>query len=253
MPDTTTTSSRDANARQAAHPAPDQRVLHARSLHKHYRMGGQDLHILRGVDLDVQPGQWIAILGSSGSGKSTLLHLLGLLDRPDDGTLILAGRNASAMSSGQRDRCRFALTGFVFQFYHLLPELNALENVVVAAMVGRSIFDWPSLRAQTRQRAAQLLADLGLGDRLNHRPNRLSGGERQRVAIARAMINQPQLLLADEPTGNLDENTGRQIMQVFEQLHARGQTIIMVTHDQAVAAAADRRLTLHEGQLHEST
>jgi len=225
-------------------------LLHARDLHKHYHMGDEDLHVLRGVDLELTRGQWLAILGASGSGKSTLLHLLGGLDRPDDGTVHYDGRDIFRLRGGKLDRYRSAHVGFVFQFYHLLPELTALENVLIGAMVGCSILDWPTLRRARRARAKDLLAQLGLTERLRHRPNKLSGGERQRVAIARALINEPDVLLADEPTGNLDADTGKQILDVFRKLHGAGQTIVMVTHDTAIAAAADRTLRLQAGRLH---
>ena len=224
-------------------------LLSCTSLHKHYRMGEENLHVLRGVDLSVAQGEWLAILGASGSGKSTLLHLLGGLDRPEQGNVIFQGRNVFALRGRSLDRYRSQHVGFVFQFYHLLPEFTALENVLIASMISHSVLSWPGAKRDLRQRAIQLLETLGLGARLKHRPNRLSGGERQRVAIARALINKPALLLTDEPTGNLDANTGRQILDVFKQLHAQGQTIVMVTHDATVAAAADRRLTLVQGQL----
>ncbi len=224
-------------------------LLKARDLHKTYRMGGQPLHVLRGVDLTVAGGEWLAVLGASGSGKSTLLHLLGGLDRPEEGDVAYHGENIFDYGNGKLDRYRNTQVGFVFQFYHLLPEFTALENVVMAAQISSSLLSWPGRRKAARQRAGELLASLGLGDRLRHRPNKLSGGERQRVAIARALINQPALLLADEPTGNLDADTGRQILEVFAGLHRQGQTIVMVTHDERIAAAADRRLRLEKGRL----
>jgi lipoprotein-releasing system ATP-binding protein len=224
-------------------------ILQARALHKHYRSGPQDLHILRGVGMEVRHGEWVAVLGASGSGKSTLLHLMGGLDRPNQGQVLYRGQNVFAMPGAAIDRYRNTQVGFVFQFYHLLPELTALENVVIGSMIRGSVLGWRKLRQPSRQRATALLGRLGLGERLTHRPAQLSGGERQRVAIARALVNDPAVLLADEPTGNLDENTGGQILEVFRELHAGGQTIVMVTHDSRVAAAADRRLVLEHGQL----
>ena len=224
-------------------------LLTASGLHKHYRMGPQDLHVLRGVELEVQKGQWVAVLGASGSGKSTLLHLLGGLDRPSQGQVTFAGCSVFNFRGRQLDRYRNRDVGFVFQFYHLLPELTALENVVIGAMVSRGVFAWPGVRSAVRARAGDLLNSLGLSERLQHRPSKLSGGERQRVAIARALVNQPAVLLADEPTGNLDADTGRQILDVFRNLHEAGQTIVMVTHDQRVADAADRSVTLERGRL----
>ncbi|MEX0775588.1 MAG: ABC transporter ATP-binding protein [Phycisphaeraceae bacterium] len=231
---------------------PQSEILSARGLHKHYRMGDEDLHVLRGIELTVKHGEWLAVLGASGSGKSTMLHLLGGLDRPDqasEGQVLFGGRNIFQLGNGELDRYRNRDVGFVFQFYHLLPEFTALENVMMAAMIGRPAWRWFGVRAAVRQRAEELLKRLGLGERLRHRPNRLSGGERQRVAIARALVNQPALLLADEPTGNLDAETGRQILDVFGDLHQRGQTIVMVTHDERIAAAADRRLRLEAGRM----
>ncbi len=226
-------------------------LLVARGLHKHYKMGGEDLHVLRGVEVSLRTGQWLAILGASGSGKSTLLHLLGGLDKPDEGSVLFEGRDVFRARSGELDNYRSRRVGFVFQFYHLLPELSALENTVIAAMVRTSVLAWPSQRRAARERATKLLTRLGLGHRLRHRPNALSGGERQRVAIARALINEPAILLADEPTGNLDANTGSQILDVFRDLHHGGQTIVMVTHDPRIAAAADHRVALEMGRLKE--
>jgi lipoprotein-releasing system ATP-binding protein len=224
-------------------------ILHVTNLHKRYRMGGESLHVLRGVDLDVREGEWLAILGASGSGKSTLLHLIGGLDHPDEGAVSYRGLDVFKAGASRVDRYRNRDVGFVFQFYHLLPELSALENVMVSAMIGSGVASWPSRRAAVRQRATQLLEGVGLGERMRHRPAKLSGGERQRVAIARALMNEPALLLADEPTGNLDADTGGQILNVLRDIHARGQTVIMVTHDERIAAAADRQVRLDRGQL----
>ncbi len=224
-------------------------LLDAANLHKHYRLGGQDLHVLRGVDMAVHEGQWLAILGASGSGKSTLLHLLGGLDRPDEGSVHFRGEQVFRYRGAALDRYRSQHVGFVFQFYHLLPELTALENVLLGAMVRRSILGWLGTRRAAKQRARTLLERVGLGERLRHRPAKLSGGERQRVAVARALINEPAVLLADEPTGNLDADTGRGLINLFAELHDQGQTIVMVTHDRSVAEAADDQVTLERGQL----
>lgn len=228
---------------------PSQDVLVAEGVHKHYKIGGQDLHVLRGVGLTVSAGRWAAILGSSGSGKSTFLHLLGGLDRPDSGRVTFRGDDVFGNGARKIDQYRGTHVGFVFQFYHLLPELTALENALLPAMVRRSVVGWLGARSEQKRRAKELLGRLGLGDRLKHRPAKLSGGERQRVAIARALINQPEVLLADEPTGNLDAETGAKILDVFRELHREGQTIVMVTHDERVAAAADVRWTLDSGRL----
>lgn len=227
-------------------------MLDARGLHKQYRLGGEKLHVLRGVDMLVCRGEWLAILGRSGSGKSTLLHLLGGLDRPDEGEVFFNQDNLFELSSGRIDRYRNRHVGFVFQAYHLMPELNALENVLLGAMIGANLFTWPARRRKVRQRAVELLERVGLADRMKHRPSKLSGGERQRVAIARAMINEPDLLLTDEPTGNLDAVTGQSILDLFKGLHDQGQTIITVTHDARVAAMATRELTLTRGVIEEN-
>ena len=198
------------------------------------------------------PGEFLAIEGRSGSGKSTLLHLLGALDEPDAGSIRVQGRDLMEMGGKERSRVRNRACGFVFQFYHLLPELNVLENTLLAAMVQYSWIGFRSNRRELKSRAADLLSRLGLGHRLSHRPNQLSGGERQRVAIARALMNNPPLLLADEPTGNLDFDTGREIMAVLEGLHRdHGQTVVMVTHDRTLARTADRSMVLVEGKLDE--
>ncbi len=224
-------------------------LLSCSDLHKHYRMGGESLHILRGVNMHVNMGEWVAVIGASGSGKSTLLHILGGLDRPDEGSVHFSGNDVFGQSSGAIDRYRNRSVGFVFQFYHLLPEFGALDNVLMNAMVSRSALGWMSERSALRERAAGLLQQMGLGERLKHRPSKLSGGERQRVAIARALINQPAVLLADEPTGNLDADTGKQILELLTSLQTQGQTIVMVTHDPQVAALANRQLRLVSGRL----
>ncbi|MGH7179399.1 MAG: ABC transporter ATP-binding protein, partial [Tepidisphaeraceae bacterium] len=188
--------------------------------------------------------------GRSGSGKSTLLHLLGALDEPNAGSILYNGADIAQMGAGARSKLRNTHFGFVFQFYHLLPELNVLENTMLSAMIEHSWVTFRSRRAEFRKRAGEVLSRLGLEHRLRHRPAQLSGGERQRVAIARALMNNPRVLFADEPTGNLDAETGRQIMGVLEQLHRQnGQTIVMVTHDRSLAHQADRVLVLKDGKL----
>ncbi|MBI4579643.1 MAG: ABC transporter ATP-binding protein [Planctomycetes bacterium] len=224
-------------------------ILQAAGLHKSYVMGRTTLDVLKGVSLGVHRGEFVAIMGSSGCGKSTLLHLLGALDVPDRGTVKFDGTDVFGGSNAQRDRLRNRTFGFVFQFYHLLPELNVLENTLIPCMVGHSVAGWLGRRADLRRHATDLLGRLGLGDRLRHRPNELSGGERQRVAIARALANRPQVLLADEPTGNLDAATGCEIMGVLTELNRAGQTVVMVTHDPQVAASAHRIVTLSDGRI----
>ncbi len=225
-------------------------AIHVRGLHKSYRMGRTDLHVLRGVSFEAREGEFVAIVGASGSGKSTLLHLVGLLDRPDKGRLALSGIDAGTLSASRRNRIRCRDIGFVFQFYHLLPELNVRENVLLPAKVDASAVGWVRRRRSVCGHAGELLEHLGLSERLKHRPNELSGGERQRVAIARALINRPKLLLADEPTGNLDSKTGGQIMDVLKRFHEElSQTVLMVTHDQSLTDLADRVLHLRDGRM----
>ncbi|NQU76796.1 MAG: ABC transporter ATP-binding protein [Planctomycetes bacterium] len=225
-------------------------MIDVANVHKSYRMGRTDLHVLRGVRLTVRRGEFLAVAGASGSGKSTLLHVIGLLDRPDKGTLHINGESADDLSASARARMRRYDIGFVFQFYHLLGELNVLDNVQIAQMTGTGVFRWPGRARQARRDALKLLEMLGLGDRLKHRPKDLSGGERQRVAIARALINRPKVLLADEPTGNLDSATGGEILSVLKHFNTKdGQTLVLVTHDQRLAENADRIVRLTDGKL----
>jgi lipoprotein-releasing system ATP-binding protein len=213
-------------------------------------MGDSVIDVLKQCDLAVRRGEFIAIEGRSGSGKSTLLHILGALDEPNGGAIDYDGRDIAKMSGAERSHLRNTDFGFVFQFYHLLPELNVIENTLLAAMIQYSWMGFRSNRGALRARATEVLDQLGMAHRLRHRPNQLSGGERQRVAIARALMNSPKVLFADEPTGNLDADTGRQIMGVLEKLHQeRGQTIVMVTHDRTLAREADRVLVLKGGRL----
>jgi ABC-type lipoprotein export system ATPase subunit len=228
----------------------DAPAIEVSGLHKSYRLGREDLHVLRGVSLKVSRGEFLCVVGASGSGKSTLLHLAGLLDRPDKGTVTLEGVDAAGLPAHRRNRVRCRDVGFVFQFYHLLPELNVLENVLLPAKVDASIAGWLSRRSPARKRALEIVERLGLKERLRHRPRELSGGERQRVAIARALINDPKVLLADEPTGNLDSKTGRQILDVLKEYNRQAsQTILMVTHDLSLAEQADRVVHLRDGRL----
>ncbi len=234
---------------QAA-PKPAGVILKAFNLGKSFRMGDAVVHVLRKVELTVTSGEFIAIEGRSGSGKSTLLHLLGALDTADTGDVEFDGERISSLGATARSRLRNTQFGFVFQFYHLLPELNVLENTLLGPMIELSWSGFHQKKVALRDRARQLLTDLGLADRLKHRPAHLSGGERQRVAIARALMNHPRILFADEPTGNLDTETGQQIMDLLERLHRQsGQTVIMVTHDRTLARKADRVLLLKDGRL----
>jgi ABC-type lipoprotein export system ATPase subunit len=235
---------------RASPPAECDVILQAENITKTYQFGKElPLDVLKGVSLSVRRGERVAIIGSSGSGKSTLLHVLGALDEPTSGRVICDSHDLTAMSSGQRDRWRCLFFGFVFQFYHLLPDLNVVENVLFPQMIRYSTWSWLTRARTARAQCVALLEQVGLGHRLKHRPHQLSGGERQRVAVARALANQPAVLLADEPTGNLDKKTGLEVLRVFQQLHERGQTIVVVTHDPDVAAAADRVLKLEDGTL----
>ncbi len=220
-------------------------ILEGRDLQKTYRLGNVDVPVLKGASINIKDGEWVAVLGSSGSGKSTLLHLLGDLDRPDEnkGSVHYKGEDLKSFSHGRRNAYRNRDVGFVFQFYHLLPELTVLENATLPGFVA-----WQGSRQVTGDGMERLEA-FGLGHRLNHRPRELSGGERQRVAIARALINRPSVLLADEPTGNLDEQTGEQILDLLAAEHQRGLAIVMVTHDHSIADRADRVVELHQGVL----
>jgi len=225
-------------------------VLHVRDLHKSFRMGETDIDVLRGVNLEVRRGELLAIEGRSGEGKSTLLHLMGALDQPDAGSIHYDGKDLVRLGERGRAKVRNRAFGFVFQFYHLLPELNVLENTMTAAMVTHGPLQFRRKKAELQQRAEALLEAFGMSHRTSHKPSQLSGGERQRVAIARALMNRPPVLFADEPTGNLDSVTGRQIMEVIEALHRdEQQTVVFVTHDRTLATTADRSLILRGGVL----
>jgi lipoprotein-releasing system ATP-binding protein len=225
-------------------------LLRAVNLHKNYVKHANKIVVLRGLDLDVCDGEFLSVIGNSGSGKSTMLHLLGTLDHPDDGRILLDGERIDNLRAEQRDRLRNQTFGFIFQFYHLLPELSTLENVLCPALITHSFWSWWGVRREMKRRAAELCERVGLSHRLRHRPNELSGGEMQRAAIARALINQPRILLADEPTGNLDSGNGQQIIQLLRDLNRRdGLTIVMVTHNQELAADTDRVVRLVDGQV----
>ena len=227
----------------------DKLILEADSLYKSYRMGAAEVRVLKGVELAVKKGEFVAIVGASGSGKSTLLHILGALDKPDKGVVKFEGRDLSRHSGSELNRFRNKMVGFVFQFYHLLDELSVLENVFLPVMTGKSVIGWFACRRWAKRRARELLEQLGLSDRAKHKPYQLSGGERQRVAIGRALMNEPRLLLTDEPTGNLDSATGNGILDVLEKLNSLGQTIVMVTHDERIAQRAGRIVTLVDGKI----
>ncbi|HEV8303715.1 MAG TPA: ABC transporter ATP-binding protein [Gemmatimonadales bacterium] len=223
-------------------PLPDIVIL-THKLAREYEMGAEVVHALRGVDIQIQKNEFVAIMGPSGSGKSTLMNLIGCLDTPTTGEYWLNGQKVSELADDELARIRNKEIGFVFQTFNLLPRADALHNVelplIYAGLPG----------GERRKRAAHALERVGLGDRMDHRPNELSGGQRQRVAIARALVNEPSILLADEPTGNLDSATGNEIMGLFEELHDANQTILLVTHEHDIAAHARRQIHLLDGKI----
>lgn len=225
-------------------------LLSCTGLVKSYHKAQVEIPVLRGVDLGIRQGDFTAIVGQSGSGKSTMLHLLATLDRPDDGQIFFEGNRVDNLPARSRDRLRNRHISMVFQFYHLLPELTTVENVLLPCMISNSVLRYWAQKKKLRERAEELLEMVGLGHRLKHRPRELSGGEMQRVAIARSLMQDPKILLADEPTGNLDQKTGQGIMDVLRSLNQeRGLTIVMVTHDQAVAETCGTVLRMAEGRI----
>ena len=221
----------------------EQPVLSASQLGKVYSDGRRDVTVLNQLDLNVSAGEWLAIVGVSGAGKSTLLNLLGGLDVPSAGEVLVAGRSLAALSEDERSRWRNQQLGFVFQMHHLLPEFSALESVAMPARIGGTN------KRDAEEKAQRLLATLGMGERLGHRPAELSGGERQRVAIARALVNEPACVLMDEPTGNLDPQTAEQVLVAMEALKERQTAFVVVTHDPGIATKMDRQLSLSDGRL----
>ena len=225
-------------------------MLEARQVCKRYQSGTKTLEVLRGVDFELPRGGFTAVVGQSGSGKSTLLHLMGLLDAPDGGEVLLEGRRIDNLPAVERDRLRNTAIGMVFQAYHLLPELTAVENVLTPLLIRHGIWDWFNRRREARREAEELLDRFGLAGRLHHRPRQLSGGEMQRVAIARALITRPRVLLADEPTGNLDEESGAGIIEALSELNRdRGLSIVLVTHDAGIARQARSIVRLTAGRV----
>jgi lipoprotein-releasing system ATP-binding protein len=217
-------------------------MLTVENLSKSYRRHADVVKVIQGLDLSVTEGEFLSIVGASGSGKSTLLHVIGTLDTPDSGTIRLDGRRIDNLSRKERDAIRNQTFGFIFQFYHLLPELTALDNVLMPGYVSESVFGWMQNRREWRRRAEKMLHRVGLGHRMKHKPRELSGGEMQRAAVARALLARPRVLLADEPTGNLDVDTGNENRD-------DGVTVVMVTHNLEIAAGTDRVVRMHHGRV----
>jgi len=218
-------------------------VIALRGVHKRYGADESSLHVLKGIDFALDEGRFVAIVGASGSGKTTLLNILGCLDKPSEGTYHLAGEDVSRLPDARLSRLRNRQLGFVFQSFNLVPQLSLLENVDLPLFYARVP------RAERAERGKKLLEAVKLGHRSGHRPSQLSGGECQRAAIARALVNDPRVILADEPTGNLDSHTGAEILAIFKELHAQGRTILMITHDPGVAAQAERIVRMRDGML----
>lgn len=217
------------------------KVIEIRQITRDFPLGNEIVKVLKGIDLDIDRGEYVAIMGPSGSGKSTLMNLLGCLDTPTSGNYILNGKDASQMSDDELAEIRNKEIGFVFQTFNLLPRTTALENVALPMIyAGYS-------KADRTKRAEEVLTEVGLGDRMDHKPNQLSGGQRQRVAVGRALVNKPSIILADEPTGNLDSKTSLEIMHLFDEIHAAGNTVILVTHEEEVAEHAHRIIRLRDG------
>ena len=221
----------------------DSPIIRTERLTRRYRMGAETVHALRAVDVEIQHGEYAAIMGPSGSGKSTLMNLIGCLDTPDEGDYWLKDRRVSAMKDNELARIRNREIGFVFQTFNLLPRADALHNVELPLVYAGLA------RPERRKRACEALERVGLADRMRHRPAEMSGGQQQRVAVARALVSRPSVLLADEPTGNLDSANGRDLMRMFDELHEQGHTILVVTHDAAVADHADRVIQLLDGAI----
>jgi len=225
-------------------------VLTAKGIRKSFQVGDREIGVLHGTHLSLARGERLCLMGASGAGKSTLLHILGLLERPTEGEVHIEGLNAWTLSHTERAELRNRSLGFVFQFYHLLPELTALENVTLPARIAASHGRSSLSLADARERAESSLAKFGLQDRMDHRPSQLSGGEQQRVAIARALLLDPPILIADEPTGNLDTSTGNRVLELLlEEQTKRGLSMILVTHDQRIADACDRVMAIQDGQI----
>ncbi|MGB7918490.1 MAG: ABC transporter ATP-binding protein [Desulfobacterales bacterium] len=221
----------------------DQRLVELEGITKIYRQADREIEVLKGISLAIDSGEFIALQGPSGSGKSTLMHILGLLDRPSKGRYLLRRQDVSALSDNALSALRNRTVGFIFQTFYLIPYVSAVENVMLPGLYSRTA------ARELRQRAEQILDQVGLGDRMHFRPNQLSGGQQQRVAMARALVNNPRLLLADEPTGQLDSQTSGEIMRLIARIHEQGLTVVLVTHDDGVAGYARRRIRLSDGRI----
>jgi lipoprotein-releasing system ATP-binding protein len=225
-------------------------LLSARGIKKSFQLADRSLEVLHGVDFDVRRGELVALMGASGAGKSTLIQILGLLDAPSAGTVTIDGRSAWVLPHTERAKVRNREIGFVFQFYHLLPELSAVENVLLPAMIGNSLGGYRARKGELVARATDMLTKFGLGQRLAHRPAQLSGGERQRVAIARALFLDPKLVIADEPTGNLDSATGEKVLEILlREQRERNLSLLLVTHDERLAARCQRIVRMEDGRI----
>ena len=222
-------------------------VIKIRDIKRDFPLGQEIVKVLKGIDLDIEKGEYVALMGPSGSGKSTLMNLLGCLDTPTSGSYLLNGEDVSDMTDDQLADIRNKEIGFVFQTFNLLPRTTALENVALPMIYAGAT------KKERSNRASEVLTDVGLADRMDHKPNQLSGGQRQRVAVGRALVNKPSIILADEPTGNLDSKTSLEIMTLFDQIHASGNTVILVTHEEDIAAHAHRVIRLKDGMIETDT
>ena len=222
-------------------------IIKIRAIIRDFQLGQETVHVLKGIDLDIERGEYVAIMGPSGSGKSTLMNILGCLDTPTSGSYVLNGKDVSQMSDDELADIRNKEIGFVFQTFNLLPRTTALDNVALPMVYAGAS------KKERIARAEEVLTDVGLADRMDHRPNQLSGGQRQRVAVGRALVNKPSIILADEPTGNLDSKTSLEILQLFDDIHKAGNTVIMVTHEEDVAERAHRVIRLRDGMIESDT
>ena len=218
-------------------------VISLKNIKREFRLGDEVIHALKGINIDINKNEYVALMGPSGSGKSTLMNILGCLDTPTSGTYVLNGNDVSQMHDDQLAEIRNKEIGFVFQTFNLLPRTTALDNVALPMVYAGAS------KSERTERAKEVLTDVGLADRMDHRPNQLSGGQRQRVAVGRALVNRPSIILADEPTGNLDSKTSVEIMALFDEIHAHGNTVIVVTHEEEIAAHAHRVIRLRDGMV----